>query len=118
MTKSWLVGLTAFAMMSGVALAQSSTSDVTTSTQTTTTTPVPLIGSYSTTKTQKTIDSDGNQTDKSHTYTSGSNGTTSSTTKKTMTEDGSQTSTSHEEQTANPRGDTTSNYSTTTKTRD
>ena len=51
MTKHWLAGAAAFAMMTGVAFAQSSSSDTTTTTQSTTTMPVPLVGSYSSSKT-------------------------------------------------------------------
>jgi hypothetical protein len=108
-----LVGVAAFAMMTGAAFAQSASSDTTTSTQSTTVSP--LVGSYSSTKSQKTIDASGAETDKSQTYTSGVNGTTAGSSTQTTAPDGSQLSTSHEERTASPRGDlTTTNHTTTT----
>jgi Flp pilus assembly protein TadD len=115
MTKYFLVGVAAFAMMTSAAVAQSTSSDTTTSTQSTTSTVAQPLGSYSQTKTQKTIDSSGVQTDKSQTYTSGINGTTAGSSTQTTAPDGSQLSTSHEERTASPRGDlTTTNHTTTT----
>jgi hypothetical protein len=65
MTKAWLAGVAAFAMMTGVALAQSSS--------TTTTTVVP--GEYSSHRSERTIDSYGGQTDRSTTYSTGNGGT-------------------------------------------
>jgi len=67
MTKAWLAGVAAFAMMTGVALAQSSS--------TTTTTVVPGVGEYSSHRSERTIDSYGGQTDRSTTYSTGNGGT-------------------------------------------
>ena len=72
MTKFWLAGVTAFALMTSAALAQSTSSDTTTSTMFTV---APIVGTYSSSKSQKTIDGNGTETDKSQTYTSGSGGT-------------------------------------------
>ena len=80
MTKFWLIGLTAFAMMTGAALAQNLPSNTTTST----TIVAPPVGTFSSTK-SRTIDSNGTQTDKSQTYTSGNGGTSSSTSTQTTT---------------------------------
>jgi hypothetical protein len=114
MMKYWFAGVATFALMTGAALAQSSSSDTTTSTQSTT---VPAVGSYSSTKSQKTIDSNGTETDKSRSYTSGADGTKASSSSLTTTPDGSKLSTSHEERTAGPPTDiTTTNRSTTTTT--
>jgi hypothetical protein len=71
MTRHWLASGAAFAMMTGVAFAQSSSSD-------TTTTPVPVVGSFSTSKTQKIIDSNGTETSKSQSYSRGSDETNAS----------------------------------------
>jgi len=115
MTKVWLIGVAAFAMMTGAvpaALAQSSSSSTTTSS---TTTPAPTPGSYNWSKSQ-TIDSNGVQTDKSQSYTTGNDGTKASSTTQTMAPDGSQLTSHHEETTTTPLGGTTTDRSTTTTT--
>ncbi|MEJ0068857.1 MAG: hypothetical protein WDO24_09165 [Pseudomonadota bacterium] len=76
MTKSWAIGLTAFAMMTGAALAQSSST-------TTSTTVAPSVGVTSSTKSQST-DSYGTQVDKSQTYSTG-NGASTNSSSKTVT---------------------------------
>jgi hypothetical protein len=115
MTRSWLAGVSAFAMMTGIAFAQG-TSDTTISTQTTTSTPAPAVGSFSSSKSQKTIDSTGTEIDKSQSYTSGSKGTDASSSTQTTAPDGSVLSASHLEHTASPGGDTTTTSHTTTTT--
>ncbi len=76
MTGYWLAGAAAFAMMTGAALAQSANFGATNSPQPTMSTNGPA-GTYSATKTQRTIDGNGVETDKtesfdkSQTYTSG-----------------------------------------------
>jgi hypothetical protein len=78
MPKYLLAGTVAFtmtAMMMGGALAQSATSDTTSSTTSQT---VPAMGSYNSTKSQKTVDSNGVETDKNQTYKSNGNGTEAS----------------------------------------
>jgi hypothetical protein len=69
MIRSWLVATTALAMMTGVAVAQTSSSS-TTSTHSTTAVPAPVVGQSSSTSTQRTTD-DGVVTDKTKTYTKG-----------------------------------------------
>jgi hypothetical protein len=72
MTKTWLAAGAALALMTGGALAQTSTSS-TTSTESTTAAPVPVVGAVSASSSQQTMDSNGVETDKTQTY---SNGTT------------------------------------------
>jgi hypothetical protein len=116
MMKHWLAGATALAMMTGAAFAQGMSSDTTISTQSTTSTPVPLTGSYSSSKTQKSTDSNGAETEKNQTFTSGSGGSNASSSMRTTTPDGSQMNTYHEERAVSPPADTTttSHSSTTT----
>ena len=71
MTRQWLAGAAAFAMMTGVACAQGMSSDTSTSTQSTTTSTAPAVGSYNSNSYQKSTDSSGNVTDKSSSYHSG-----------------------------------------------
>lgn len=116
MTKLLLMGISAFAMMTGVALAQSSSSDTTTSTTTTTTAPVaPTTGSYSSSNYQKTIDSSGTETNKNQSYTSGVNGSDAKSSTQTTAPDGSKLST-HEERIVTPHADTTTTNRTTSTT--
>ncbi len=91
MTRYVLAATTAFALMTGIAAAQTSSSTSTT-TQSTTLIPVPLSGSSSETNTRTTIDGNGVVTDKTQTFSRGtvvypSNGatTTSRTTETTTT---------------------------------
>lgn len=70
MIRTWLAATMALSMMTGVALAQTSTSS-TTSTQSTTAVPALVPGTAGVTNTQQTTDSDGVVTDKTQTYTSG-----------------------------------------------
>jgi hypothetical protein len=70
MIRSWLVAATALAMMTGVAVAQTSSSS-TTSTQSTTPAPAQVYGGSSSSSTQQTTNSDGIVRDKTQTYSSG-----------------------------------------------
>jgi len=112
MIRYWLVGPAAFALMTGVALAQI-TWGTTTSTQSTTTT-APVTGGYSESNTQSSIDSNGTQTDKNQTYKSGPNGTNATAITQTTSQDGSQKSTTREDQNISPTGATTTDKTTTT----
>jgi hypothetical protein len=85
MIRNWLAATTALAMMTGVAVAQTSSS-TTTSTQMTAPIPAPVYGGSSSSSSQQTTDSNGVQTDKTQTYTNGTTMTpsgTMSTTRKT-----------------------------------
>ena len=107
----------AFAMMAGVAFAQSSSTDSTISSQSTTTTSSPApTGSYSASKTQTVVDGSGTVTDKSQTYKSGIDGSSATSSVRTKTPDGSQSSTYQEERALSPSGDTTSTAKTTSTT--
>jgi hypothetical protein len=114
MTKYWLASTAALAMMSGVALAQTAPFDSSTTTQSTTTTTVaPLIpGTFSSSKTQQTIDGNGTETDKTQTFKSGSGGTDATSSMQTKAPDGSSVSTFHEEG-KSPAGDSSSTTTTT-----
>jgi hypothetical protein len=74
MIKSWLVAMTAFGMLTGVAVAQT-TSSSTTTTQSTNAIPVPMPvpvpGASSMTSTRQITDSNGVQTDQTRTTTNG-----------------------------------------------
>jgi hypothetical protein len=122
MTKYFIAGVSAFAMMTGVALAQGVSSDTTTTTTQTTTSPsAPPAGSFSATKTQKTIDSTGTETDKTQTYSNGANGSNSKSSSVTTAPDGTLLNMHREERTVSPVGEsTTTNYmnkTTTTETK-
>ena len=85
MTKTWLAAAAALAMMTGGALAQTTTS-LPTSNQSTTATPAPVVGVVSASRSQQTVDSNGVETDKTQTYSNGTAVTPSgdvSTTRKT-----------------------------------
>jgi hypothetical protein len=114
MTRYWLASAAAFAMMTGVALAQGMSSQSTTSSTTSTT--VPVVGSYSATETQRTIDSNGNQIDKSRSYQTGSGGSSSSSSSQATSPDGALQIDRHEENSVSPDGATTVTRKTTTTT--
>ena len=82
MKKYLLAGATTLAMMSGVALAQSSSYDATSS-QTVTETNPPVVTNYNVSKTQKTVEPDGTVVEKSANYSAGANGTQETTSSKT-----------------------------------
>jgi hypothetical protein len=116
MMKYWLVGVSAFTMMTGVALAQGTLSDTTSSTQSTTTTIAPQVGAYSATKSQKTIDSNGTETDRNQSYSSSAGGSRASSSSRTTGPNGSQTNMQRDERTVSPYGDSTTTNSTSTTT--
>ena len=70
MIRSWLVATTALAMMTGVAVAQTSSSS-TTSTQSTTSVPSPVVSGRSSSSSERTVDSNGVVVDQTKTYTKG-----------------------------------------------
>ncbi len=115
MTKFLFASVTAFALMTSATFAQSTTSETTNSTTTTVVPAAPVVESYSTSKTQKIIDSNGTEINKNQSYTTGVNGTSASTSTQTVAPDGSKTSTSHEERRI-PGDSTTSRTTTTTTT--
>lgn len=113
MTGYWLASAAAFAMISGVAFAQGAPGGTTeTQSTTTTTNSAPVIGSYSASRTQKTIDANGNEIKKSETYESGNGGTSARSSVQTNAPDGSSMNTYRREQSSTTTGNTT----TTTKT--
>jgi hypothetical protein len=117
MTKYWLVGATAFAMMSGAAFAQGVTTDSTVTQSTTAANPAP-VGTYTATRTQQAVDANGNAVVQKKSYTSGPNGTSETDHTKVEAPDGS-TTTYHSEHTtaAVPApADTTTTRSMTTTT--
>jgi hypothetical protein len=122
MTRFIVSGMTAFALMAGVAMAQgvypdSSTSTRSSTTTTTTIIPVaPSVGNYNSSTWQKSIDSNGTEVDKKQTYSNDSNGTTASSSRQTTTSDGVQRNTTYDEKTTSPRGETTSSHTSTTTT--
>jgi hypothetical protein len=102
MTKFWLVGVAAFALMTGAALAQDTSSETTTTTQSTNGSET---GGSSSTQTRQSVDSDGVQTDKSKSYTRDSNGIHARSDTRQVAPDGSERTVSHE-QIASPDGST------------
>jgi hypothetical protein len=117
MTKYWLVGVAVATMTTGTALAQAQnpnpSSDTTVTTRTTTDPALPIVDSVHTSKTQNTIDSNGVQTDKRQTFTSGSRGTDATASTKTIGPDGRPLATSNQERIVSPNGDTTTTDQTT-----
>ncbi len=117
MTKYWLASVAVAAMMTGSAFAQNQglSSQTTTSTQTTTTPAAPVVDSVHATKTQNSVDSNGVETDKRQTFTSGSNGTSATANSRTTAPDGSPITSTQHERVVMPNGDTsTSSQSSTT----
>jgi hypothetical protein len=94
--------------MTGPALAQSQSlsSETTVSTQTTTVPAPPVVDTIRTTKTQNSVDSNGVETDKSQTFTSGSKGTDATASTQTIGPDGRPLITSRHERIVEPNGDT------------
>jgi histone deacetylase complex regulatory component SIN3 len=111
MMKSLLAGAAAFAMMTGVALAQGMSSD--TSSSTTTSTVMPPVGSFSATKSKKTMDSNGNESEHTRSYSRGSDGVDASSSSRTVTPDGSEMST-HREKSVSPEAGMTTQHETST----
>jgi hypothetical protein len=103
MTKYLLASLAAFALTAGPALAQEASSTDTTSV---TTAPAPAA-SYSTSKSVKTTDSMGDQSEHSQSYSAGPNGVDASQSSETTGPDGTVRRATHEEQSPTPMGEST-----------
>src|SRR5216684_3433743 len=100
MSRYWLASVSAFVLATGTALAQGLAPGTTTSTQTTTT--APAIGAYSSSKTERTVGSNGTVIEQTQTYRSGIGGTDATTTTRTIAPDGSQQNSWHQEWTGAP----------------
>jgi hypothetical protein len=109
MKKFWLLSAAALVMVTGAALAQSTLSDTTTTTHT-----ASPDATFKSSKTEKSIDKNGVEVEKSQAYTSGAGGTSASSNSRVTAPDGSQVNTSHDERTTSPSGDTTTTSHTTT----
>jgi hypothetical protein len=125
MTRHWLAGAAAFAMMTGVAFAEESS----TTTRSMTTSAVPSVGSYKSSETHRGVgwglghykssetrrdmDRDGYATRTKKTYRSNANGSTVTSKTRTEMPDGSRT-TYREKETAPNSGSTIEKKSTTT----
>jgi|SRR5580704_4616149 hypothetical protein len=117
MTRHWLAGAAVFAMMTGVALAQSIPSESATTTRTMTST-VPADGSYKWSETRRGIDRDGNETHVKRTHHSGTDGSSVTSKTRTTMPDGDARTTYHEKQTESPHSGSTTQKKTTTTTID
>jgi hypothetical protein len=108
MTRHWLAGAAAFAMMTGVAFAQDRDRpyEPSTTTRSTTTSRVPAVGSYKSSETRRDIDRDGDATRTKRTYHSGANGSTVTTRTRTESPVGSARTTYRERETAPDSGST------------
>ena len=109
MTKFWLAGVAVFAMMTGTALAQDTSSDTRTTTHSD-------RGGVHSSKSRNTVDRNGVETDKSKTYSRDDRGLHVRSDTRTVTPEGSVHRTSHEERTESPGGDTMTRSRTTTRT--
>jgi len=116
MMKSLLAGIALFSLISGSALAQDATGSPTALAPAMS---PPVVNSYSASKTEKTIDSNGIETQSTQSYSAGAGGIRSSATSQTLAPDGTPISASQEEKTETPTGQsTTTTRSTTTTTTD
>jgi hypothetical protein len=113
MTRHWLAGAAAFAMMTGVAFAQDTSSESSTTTRSTTST-VPGVGSYSSSETRQGTDRDGNAVDTKTIFHGDAGGSTATTQTRTASPDGSALTTSQEKQTDTPNSGSTTEKTTTT----
>lgn len=115
MLKTWIAAASVFAMMSGAAFAQSTTSETSSSSQTTT--PAPATGTYESHKSQTSTDGYGGETKKTQDSMSDSSGTKKVGTSVTTGPDGSKVSVTKEQHTVTPQADTTTtNQSSSTTT--
>ena len=89
--------------LSGAAFAQ----EASITTQSTTTTTAPAQGDYSASKTERSVDSAGNESVKHKSYESGPNGTAQSSMEKSKSADGSEAE-RHKQVTTTPDGSTSS----------
>jgi len=113
MTKYWCATVALMAVIASPALAQTLNSSTTTATQTTTTTPAPVVDAR-TTKTEKSVNADGVETNKRQVVTTGPAGATSATSTQKIGPDGQPLITTHHEETVSPSGDRTTSSQTTT----
>lgn len=118
MIKSMLASATIVMLTAGAAMAQGMPADPTLPTQLAPVTPPPVVSSYSSSKTVKSIDGNGVQTEQSQSYTSGINGVKATNSSQTLAPDGSEISATHEERTAIPSGQSTTTITRTTTTTD
>ena len=114
MTKYLLAGIAAFTLTSGVAFAQGTLTDTTTVTHSST---APNPDGYKSKKTERIIDSNGVETEKTQTYTNRAGQQSSTATTRQVAPDGSVLNTSHEERTTTPFGETTTTTQTQTTTK-
>jgi len=117
MTRHWLAGAAVFAMMTGVALAQSIPYESATTTRTMTST-VPADGSYKWSETHRGIDRDGNATHTKKTYHSGADGSTVTSKTRTTMPNGDARTTSREKHNDSLHSGSTTQKKTTTTTID
>ena len=113
MIKHWLTGAAAFAMMTGVALAQGVPSD-----SSTTTSKAPAVGSYKSSETHMGLDRDGNVTHVKKTYHASASGAHATTRTRTVLPNGAAQMTSHERRTDVPYSGSSTEKKTTTTTMD
>jgi hypothetical protein len=109
MMRHWLAGAAAFAMMTGVAVAE----DSSTTTRSTTTSTAPAVGSYKATETHRGIDRDGYAARMKRFVHRNANGSTVTSKTRTEMPDGSRTTTREKETTPNS-GSTIEKKTTTT----
>jgi hypothetical protein len=110
MTKVCVMGAFAIAMMSGAAFAQTMSTDTTVRS----TTVSPVTGSVSSSKSQTSVDSYGNEMQKKKTVTTGVDGTTETSSSRTTSPDGTTVKSERQERTSPPVGSTSTTTSTTT----
>ena len=113
MTKYWCATVALMAVIASPALAQTLNSSTTTATETVTTTPPPVVDTR-TTKTEKSVNANGVETDKRQTVTNGPAGSSSSTSVQKTGPDGQPLVAAHHEETVSPSGDKTTSSQTTT----
>jgi hypothetical protein len=97
MTRHWLAGAAAFALMTGVAFAADTGSSTTT--RSTTTSAVPAVGTYQSSETHRGNDHDGYMARMKRFVHRNANGSTVSTKTRTTTPDGSRTTVREKETT-------------------
>ena len=113
MTRHWLAGAAALAMMTGVAFAQDTSSESSTTTRSTTSMG-PGVGGYNSSETRQGIDRDGNAVDTKKIIHGDADGSTATTQTRTASPDGSALTTSREKQTDTPYSGSTTEKTTTT----
>jgi hypothetical protein len=116
MTKHFCAAVALLTLISGAASAQSMSSETTTSIHSTTTTPPPAVEVVRTTKTEKSVDTNGVETDRGQTFANGPAGTTATATTRTTGPGGEPLSATHQERKVSPGGTTTTTSEATTTT--